>query len=51
MPFTGLVNSLPVRVVVALYFLLFIGSVALECLIALMLVLLSFLFSSSTRHR
>ena len=38
----------PVKTVVALYLLVFICIVRLECLIALMMVLLS-LFSSSTR--
>ena len=44
-------KSSPVKTVVALYLLVFIGIVRLECLIALMMVLLSFLFPSSTRWR
>ena len=40
-----------VKTVVALYLLVFIDIVRLECLIALMMVLLSFLFPSSTRWR
>ena len=44
-------KSSPVKTVVALYLLVFIDIVRLECLIALMMVLLSFLFPSSTRWR
>ena len=44
-------KSSQVKTVVALYLLVFIGIVRLECLIALMMVLLSFLFPSSTRWR
>ena len=44
-------KSSPVKTVVALYLLVFIGIERLECLIALMMVLLSFLFPSSTRWR
>ena len=38
-----------VKTVVALYLLVFIGIVRLKCLMALVIVLLSFLFPSSTR--
>ena len=38
-------NSSPVKTVVALYLLVFVGIVKLECLIALMKVLLSFFIS------
>ena len=41
-------KSSPVKTVVALYLLVFIGIVRLEFLIAIMMVLLSFLFPSST---
>ena len=41
----------PVKTVVALYLLVFIDIVRLECLLALMMVLLSFLFPSSTTWR
>ena len=44
-------KSSPVKTVVALYLLVFIGIVRLECLMALMMILLSFLFPSSTRWR
>ena len=44
-------KSSPFKAVVALYFLAFIGIVRLECLIALMMVLLSFSFPCSTRWR
>ena len=44
-------KSSPVKTVVALYLLVFIGIVRLECLMALMMILLSFLFPSSTRCR
>ena len=37
-------ESFPVKVVVALYFLVFVGIVRLECLITLMMVLLNFYF-------
>ena len=40
-----------VKTVVALYLLLFIGIIRLECLIALIMVLLNLLFPSSTRWR
>ena len=39
-------KSSSVKTVVALYLLVFIGFLKLECLIALMIVLLSFLFPS-----
>ena len=38
-------NSSPIKTVVALYLLVFIGIVKLECLIALMKVLLCFFIS------
>ena len=41
----------PVKTVVALYLLLFIEMVRLECLIALIMVLPNLLFPSSTRWR
>ena len=44
-------KSPPVKAVVALYLLVFIDIVRLECLIALMMVLLNFLFPSSTRWK
>ena len=44
-------KSSPVKTVVALYLLVFTDIVRLECLIALMVVLLSFLFPISTRWR
>ena len=44
-------KSSPVKTVVALYLLLFIDIVRLECLIALIMVLLNLLFPSSTRWR
>ena len=44
-------KSSPVKAAVAFYFLVFIGIVSLECLIALVMVLLSFLFPSSSRLR
>ena len=44
-------KSSSVKTVVALYLLVFIGIVRLECLMALMMILLSFLFPSSTRCR
>ena len=44
-------KSSPVKTVLALYLLVFIGIVRLKCLIALMIVLLIFLFPSSTRWR
>ena len=39
-------KSSSVKTVVALYLLVFTGTLKLECLIALMIVLLSFLFPS-----
>ena len=44
-------KSSPVKTVAALYLLVFIGIVRLECLMALVMVLLSFLFPRSTRWR
>ena len=44
-------ESSPVKTAVAFYLLVFIGTIKLECLIALMMVLLSFLFPSLTRRR
>ena len=44
-------KSSPVKTVVALYLLLFIDIVRLECLIALIMVLLNLLLPSSTRWR
>ena len=44
-------ESSPVKTAVAFYLLVFIGIIKLECLIALMMVLLSFLFPSLTRRR
>ena len=44
-------KSSPVKTVVALYLLVFIDIVRLECLISLMMVLLKFLSRSSTRWR
>ena len=44
-------KSSPVKTVVALYLLVFIDIVRLECLISLMMVLLNFLSPSSTRWR
>ena len=44
-------KSSPVKTVVALYLLVLIDIVRLECLIALMMVLLKFLFPISTRWR
>ena len=44
-------KSCMVKAAVALCFLVFVGSVRLQCLIALMMVLLSFSFLSSTRWR
>ena len=44
-------KSSPIETVVALCLQVSIGTVRLECLIALMVVLLSFLFPSSTRWR
>ena len=44
-------KSSPVKTVVALYLLVLIDIVRLECLIALMMVLLNFLFPISTRWR
>ena len=44
-------KSSPVKTVAALYLLVFIGIVRLECLMALVMVLLSFLFPRSTRLR
>ena len=38
-----------IEMVIVLYLLVFTGIVKLECLITLIMVLLSFLFSSSTR--
>ena len=44
-------KSYQVKAVIALHFLVFIGSLRLECLIALIMVLLSFLFPNSARWR
>ena len=44
-------KSSPVKTVIDLYLLVFIGIVKLECVIPLMMVLLSFLFPSSTKWR